>query len=85
MSGNVLGARDTAVNKAVQKQTRNKPALLGFSCLSWGMPTVQSIKGMLEKMKEKEEGRKNQTVTFHVVSEASLRWNLSKRLQKLSE
>ena len=85
MSGNVLGARDTAVNKAVQKPTRNKPALLGLLCLSWGMPTVQSIKGVLEKMKEKEEGRKTQTVIFCVVSEASPRWNLSKRLHKLSE
>ena len=46
---------------------------------------MQSIKGVLEKMKEKEEGRKTQTVIFHVLSEASPRWNLSKRLQKLSE
>ena len=46
---------------------------------------MQSIKGVLEKMKEKEEGRKTQTVIFCVVSEASPRWNLSKRLHKLSE
>ena len=35
--------------------------------------------------KEKKEGRKNQTVIFHVTSEASPRWNLSKGLQKVSE
>ena len=36
-------------------------------------------------MKEKKEGRKNQTVIFHVTSKASPRWNLSKGLQKVSE